>query len=97
MIIEEYKGSLLVFISIYAQIISRKIKMVIFANQSFLVGRIEKLFYYRNSKLIRSIIITYSDKRKLVHRTVKLIDCIPFVKGYELGTVSDTELVDMIY
>ena len=69
----------------------------IFANQSFLIGRIEKLFHHRNSNLIRSTLITYSDKKKLVHRTVKLIDCIPFVKGYKLGTVSDAELNDMKY
>ena len=56
-----------------------------------------KLVFYRNSEEIRSFLIVYYDKTKLIRRSVSPNDCISFISQDKIGSVTDDDLKTLQY
>ena len=63
----------------------------------FYIARIEKLVFYRNSEEIRSFLIVYYDKTKLIRRSVYASDCIHLITHDSIGQITDHDLKTLQY
>ena len=58
----------------------------------FYLARIEKLVFHRNSEEVRSFLIVYYDKSKLIKRSVYPSDCIHLISHDSIGPITDNDL-----
>ena len=63
----------------------------------FYLARIEKLVFHRNSEEVRSFLIVYYDKTRLIRRSVYPSDCISLISQDKIGPVTDDDLKTLQY
>ena len=63
----------------------------------FYLARIEKLVFHRNSEEVRSFLIVYYDKSKLIKRSVYTSDCIHLISHDSIGPITDNDLKTLQY
>ena len=63
----------------------------------FYLARIEKLVFHRNSEEVRSFLIVYYDKSKLIKRSVYPSDCIHLISHDSIGPITDNDLKTLQY
>ena len=68
-----------------------------FNSKLFYLARIERLVFHRNSEEIRSFLIVYWDKSKLIRKSVYASDCIPLITQDSIGQITDHDLNTLQY
>ena len=68
-----------------------------FNSKLFYLARIEKLVFHRNSEEVRSFLIVYWDKSKLIKRSVYDSNCIHLITHDSIGPITDNDLKSLQY
>ena len=68
-----------------------------FNSKLFYLARIEKLVFHRNSEEVRSFLIVYWDKSKLIRKSVCASDCIHLITHDSIGQITDNDLKTLQY